>query len=363
MGPFGRLEPLHFRGAASSPNAKALFSICCYVAAQGETHGQRHPSHHRDRKFGAPESRFLHWDAWPAAGEEDSQLRRSCRPIISTTAIGRDVRARSSPSFRGSTRHQAGLESEKRRRPPSAFRKARSATGPIVLSRRASPTIRRPGASAKRRWRSGTATEPGSRWSGSKGVRPTRQKAWATCRRSMRSAASTASVCCWPRPRPTAAILTDVFGFVAEGREGATARYRAPGVERGRNCRSEDGGRIPRGAARRRLRPSHRVSRGRRRRASGDGEKARRGPSAAPDRAEGSQLFPLGLFPRAWPCAVRNRHRSARLCRRRTPRVAWAGAQTAALPRRPPRRKSKRRCQSSNSSLPIAQAQLPRETP
>ncbi len=32
---------------------------------------------------------------------------------------------------------------------------------------------------------------------------------------------------------PTAAILTDIFGFVAEGREGATERYRAPGVERG----------------------------------------------------------------------------------------------------------------------------------
>jgi glyoxalase family protein len=32
---------------------------------------------------------------------------------------------------------------------------------------------------------------------------------------------------------PTAAILTDVFGFVAEVGEGATARYRAPGVERG----------------------------------------------------------------------------------------------------------------------------------
>ncbi len=32
---------------------------------------------------------------------------------------------------------------------------------------------------------------------------------------------------------PTAAVLTDIFGFVAEGREGATERYRAPGVERG----------------------------------------------------------------------------------------------------------------------------------
>jgi glyoxalase family protein len=31
----------------------------------------------------------------------------------------------------------------------------------------------------------------------------------------------------------TAAILTDVFGFVADGREGATERYRAPGVEIG----------------------------------------------------------------------------------------------------------------------------------
>jgi glyoxalase family protein len=32
---------------------------------------------------------------------------------------------------------------------------------------------------------------------------------------------------------PTAAVLTDVFGFRAEGREGATQRYRAPGVEVG----------------------------------------------------------------------------------------------------------------------------------
>ena len=31
----------------------------------------------------------------------------------------------------------------------------------------------------------------------------------------------------------TAAVLTDVFGFVAEGREGATQRYRAPGVDVG----------------------------------------------------------------------------------------------------------------------------------
>ncbi len=32
---------------------------------------------------------------------------------------------------------------------------------------------------------------------------------------------------------PTAAILTDVFGFVADGREGATQRYQAPGVDLG----------------------------------------------------------------------------------------------------------------------------------
>jgi glyoxalase family protein len=32
---------------------------------------------------------------------------------------------------------------------------------------------------------------------------------------------------------PTAAILTDVFGFIADGREGLTQRYRAPGVEVG----------------------------------------------------------------------------------------------------------------------------------
>ena len=32
---------------------------------------------------------------------------------------------------------------------------------------------------------------------------------------------------------PTAAVLTDVFGFVADGREGSTQRYRAAGVEFG----------------------------------------------------------------------------------------------------------------------------------
>jgi glyoxalase family protein len=32
---------------------------------------------------------------------------------------------------------------------------------------------------------------------------------------------------------PTAAILTDVFGFVADGREGAAQRYQAPGVDLG----------------------------------------------------------------------------------------------------------------------------------
>ena len=32
---------------------------------------------------------------------------------------------------------------------------------------------------------------------------------------------------------PTAAVLTDVFGFVADGREGATQRYQAPGVDLG----------------------------------------------------------------------------------------------------------------------------------
>jgi glyoxalase family protein len=32
---------------------------------------------------------------------------------------------------------------------------------------------------------------------------------------------------------PTAAILTDVFGFVADGREGETQRYQAPGVDLG----------------------------------------------------------------------------------------------------------------------------------
>ena len=53
---------------------------------------------------------------------------------------------------------------------------------------------------------------------------------------------------------PTAAILTDVFGFVAGGSEGPTQRFQAPGVEPRRRHRSEDGGRVPARRARARAR-------------------------------------------------------------------------------------------------------------
>src|SRR4029077_19620201 len=81
----------------------------------------------------------------------------------------------------------------------------------------------------------------------------------------------------------------------------------------------------------------HRLSGDRRRGAGGDGLQARRRSSPANHRAEGPQLLSLGLFPRARPRAVRNRHRSARLRHRRTARFAWGSAQTAAVPGRPPR--------------------------
>ena len=114
---------------------------------------------------------------------------------------------------------------------------------------------------------------------------------------------------------PTAAILTDVFGFVAGGREGATQRYQAPGVDLGGVIDLRTAGEFLLGAPGRGLGSPHRVSRGRRRRAGGDGPQAHPGSSSAHHRAEGPQLLSLGLFPRARPGAVRNRHRSARLRR------------------------------------------------
>ena len=100
---------------------------------------------------------------------------------------------------------------------------------------------------------------------------------------------------------PTAAILTDVFGFVADGREGSTQRYRAPGVEVGGLIDLRTAGEFLMARQARRL--VHHVAF----RAADDAaqaamvEKLVRRSSSAHDRAEGPQLFPLGLFPRAGP--------------------------------------------------------------
>ena len=141
---------------------------------------------------------------------------------------------------------------------------------------------------------------------------------------------------------PTAAILTDVFGFVACWRRGLDAAISGAGRRAGRRHRPEDRRRIPGGAPGRGLGPPHRLPGGRRCGASGDGQEARREPSSAHDRAEGPQLFPFGLFSRARPGAVRNRDRSARLRRRRADRVARPSAQVAAVPRGAPRRNRSR---------------------
>ena len=64
---------------------------------------------------------------------------------------------------------------------------------------------------------------------------------------------------------PTAAILTDVLGFVAGDREDAVQRYRAPGAPLGTIVDLRSVGDFPRGRQGRRLGASCRVPGGRRR--------------------------------------------------------------------------------------------------
>ena len=162
---------------------------------------------------------------------------------------------------------------------------------------------------------------------------------------------------------PTAAILTDVFGFVADGGEGVTQRYRAPGVEVGGLVDLRTAGEFSGGAPGRGLGSPHRVSGGRRRGASGDGRQARPGSSSAHDRAEGPQLFPLGLFPRARPGAVRNRHRSARFRRRRAAWIRLGGRSNCRRSSRASAPQSKPRCRSSTSRGPSLAIPAAAETP
>ena len=76
--------------------------------------------------------------------------------------------------------------------------------------------------------------------------------------------------------------------------------------------------------------------------------KLRENHGHASDGAEGPQLFPLGLFPRAGRHPVRDRDRRARLRRRRTGRPLGAGAEAAGIPRAAPQRRSRPRFRRSS---------------
>ena len=118
----------------------------------------------------------------------------------------------------------------------------------------------------------------------------------------------------------TGAILTDVFGFTEIGARRLDHPLQGAGdadggivdiYEAGASCRA--------GRARGSV---HHIAF----RAADDAEQAAmaqqagREPRPAADRAEGPQLFPLGLLPRARRRAVRDRHRHPRLRRRRAGR-------------------------------------------
>ena len=119
----------------------------------------------------------------------------------------------------------------------------------------------------------------------------------------------------------TGAILTDVFGFRETGREGSIIRHaagqRAGGIV---DIYEADGflpGRQGRGSV-------HHIAF----RAADDAEQAKMAhklvetPRPRSDRAEGPQLLPLGLFPRARRHPVRDRDRLPGLCGRRAGRNA-----------------------------------------
>ena len=121
---------------------------------------------------------------------------------------------------------------------------------------------------------------------------------------------------------PTGAILTDVLGFTEVGREGSLVRFKAGDTAIGGIVDIHAAGAFLPGRMGARLGASHRVSRRRRRGGTRDGEEACGEPRHAHHGAEGPQLLPLGLFPRAGSCAVRDRNRRAGLCHRRAGGVA-----------------------------------------
>ena len=96
---------------------------------------------------------------------------------------------------------------------------------------------------------------------------------------------------------PTGAILTDVLGFTEIGREGSLVRYKAGDTAIGGIVDIHEAGGFLPGRPGRRLGAPHRLPRGGRRRAGGDGEEARGEPRHPHHGAEGPQLLPVDLFP------------------------------------------------------------------
>src|ERR1044072_8226656 len=146
---------------------------------------------------------------------------------------------------------------------------------------------------------------------------------------------------------PTARVLTDVLGFRPAGEEGALTRYVSGEALRGDGT-LRAGGESPRGQrararraparhARPRLGASRRVPRRERRRTGRDGGKGGRARAAC-HRAEGPQLFLLGLFPRAGRRAVRASDRRSGLRGGRAGGQPRPRAEAAALSRTAPRR-------------------------
>ena len=136
---------------------------------------------------------------------------------------------------------------------------------------------------------------------------------------------------------PTAAILTDVLGFREVAQDGALTRYRGD-APLGGFVDLREAGDFPRGRAGRGSVHHIAFRAAERCRAGRDGAAADRQSSHASDRAEGSQLFPLDLFPRAERHPVRDRDRRSGFRGRRAGERPWPRAQAAAVPRTAPRR-------------------------
>ena len=254
----------------------------------------------------------------PPARQEDRQFRRSRHLSSLFRRRERAVPARSSPSSRGSMRHPGRLGVGETRKRSSACRKRRSAIGRIASSSMALPMRRRRSASARPCLPSRIRTACGWRWSacpasttnrpgrggdipaeyairGFHGVSLLLEEAAADRRDPHRCASAL--------PR--------------SAREGSVRRYRRQGhrPSAASSICAQAGGFLPARHGRR-LGASHRLP------GSDDAAQAAmvaklaREPWHARHGAEGPQLFPLGLFPRAGRRLVRDRHRYSGLCHR-----------------------------------------------